>query len=272
MTSAVRYLRLFGMFAQTCLIRELSFRVNFFARMATNIGWLFLMVMFFQLIYGNTDHVGEWTRWQYLFFMGTGMILNGILETVFVGNLTQFSELIRTGDLDLQLAKPVDEQFLLSCRQMDWSEIFNVFVGVGLCVTSLVWTGERPTLDRLFLFIVTMAGSVAIMYSLLIVLAASSVWLVRNQALYEMWWYVAQFGRYPGEIYKGSTLGVSLKILLTFILPVLLAINIPARQGFADKDRSAWLILYLFIAAAVTLTLSRMFFKKALRSYRSASS
>jgi ABC-2 type transport system permease protein len=117
-----------------------------------------------------------------------------------------------------------------------------------------------------------MTASVAILYSLLICLAASSVWLVRNQALYEMWWYVAQFGRYPGEIYQGSALGVGLRVLLTFVLPVLLAINIPARQGFADKERNAWLILYLFFAAAVALALSRMFFKKALRSYRSASS
>ena len=272
MTTAVRYLRLFGIFAQTCLVRELSFRVNFFARIATNVGWLFLMVLFFQLIYGNTERVGDWGRWQYLFFMGTGMILNGVLETVFVGNCSNMAELIRTGDLDLHLARPVDEQFLLSCRNIDWSEIFNVFVGLGLCGVSLVWTHERPTWDRILLFGVTLSASVAILYSLLIVLAASSVWLVRNQALYEMWWYVAQFGRYPGEIYKGSALALGMRILLTFVLPVLLAINIPARQGFADKERNAWLIVYLFFAAAATLTLSRMFFKRALRSYRSASS
>ena len=272
MTTAVRYLRLFALFAQTCLIRELSFRVNFFARMATNVGWLFLMVLFFQLIYGNTERVGDWDRWQYLFFMGTGMILNGILETVFVGNCSNMSELIRTGDLDLHLARPVDEQFLLSCRNIDWSEIFNIFVGIGLCVVSLNWTGERPTLDRILLFIATLSASVAILYSLLLVLASSSVWLVRNQALYELWWYVAQFGRYPGEIYKGSGLAIGLRVLLTFVLPVLLAINIPARQGFADKSTNGWLIVYLFLAAAAALAISRLFFKRALRSYRSASS
>ena len=102
------------------------------------------MVLFFQLIYGNTERVGDWDRWQYLFFMGTGMILNGILETVFVGNCSNMAELIRTGDLDLHLAKPVDEQFLLSCRNVDWSEIFNIFVGIGLCIFSLVqdWRGS----------------------------------------------------------------------------------------------------------------------------------
>jgi ABC-2 type transport system permease protein len=272
MTTAVRYLRLFVLFAQTCLIRELSFRVNFIARIATNVGWLALMVLYFQLIFANTHRVGDWDRWQYLFFMGTGMILNGILETVFVGNCSNMSELIRTGDLDLHLARPVDEQFLLSCRNIDWSEIFNVFVGIGLCVVSLMWTGERPSFDRMLLFLATLAASVSILYSLLLVLAASSVWLVRNQALYELWWYVAQFGRYPGEIYKGSALALGLKALLTFVLPVLLAINIPARQGFADKATNGWLVLYLFFAAAVALALSRMFFKRALRSYRSASS
>lgn len=272
MTGPIRYLRLFGMFAQTCLVRELSFRVNFIARIVTNIGWLALMVMFFQLIFGNTERVGDWDRWQYLFFMGTGMILNGVLETLFVGNCSNMAELIRTGDLDLQLAKPVDEQFLLSCRNVDFSEFFNIAVGAGLCIFSLVKTGEVPSFDRALLFVMTLGASVTILYSLLLVLAASSVWLVRNQALYELWWYVAQFGRYPGEIYKGSALALGLKILLTFVLPVLLAINIPARQGFADKATNGWLVAYLFVAAVMTFTLSRMFFKRALRSYRSASS
>jgi ABC-2 type transport system permease protein len=272
MTAAVRYLRLFALFAQTCLVRELSFRVNFIARMATNLGWLALMVLYFQLIYGNTERVGDWNRWQYLFFMGTGMILNGILETVFVGNCSNMAELIRTGDLDLHLAKPVDEQFLLSCRNVDWSELFNIFVGVGLCIFSLVKTGELPTLDRFLLFFAALTASVTILYSLLLVLAASSVWLVRNQALYELWWYVAQFGRYPGEIYKGSALAIGLKVLRTFVLPVLLAINIPARQGFADKSTNGWLVVYLFLSAVAAFALSRMFFKWALRSYRSASS
>ena len=44
---------------------------------------------------------------------------------------------------------------------------------------------------------------VAILYSLMIALAATSVWLGRNQTLYDFWFYITNFSRYPMEIYDG---------------------------------------------------------------------
>ena len=36
-------------------------------------------------------------------------------------NAEEFSELIRTGGLDFALLKPIDTQFLISFRKVDWS-------------------------------------------------------------------------------------------------------------------------------------------------------
>ena len=44
---------------------------------------------------------------------------------------------------------------------------------------------------------------VAIYYSLMIALAATSVWLGRNQTLFDFWFYITNFSRYPMEIYRG---------------------------------------------------------------------
>jgi ABC-2 type transport system permease protein len=125
----------------------------------------------------------------------------------------------------------------------------------------------------LFGFAALMAAGVAIMYSLLLLVAASSVWMIRNQSLYEMWWYVTQFARYPSEIYsKENLVGVGLKFALTFVLPVLLAVNMPARYGMPGKTIDPFLIFYLFLSAVAALVASRWFFRRALRAYRSASS
>ena len=54
---------------------------------------------------------------------------------------------------------------------------------------------------------------VALLYSLMIALAATTVWLGRNQTIYEFWFYITNFSRYPLEIYRGrskETLGVKL--------------------------------------------------------------
>src|SRR5690606_33299248 len=69
---------------------------------------------------------------------------------------------------------------------------------------------------------------VLIMYSIMISLAATSIWLGRNQTLYDFWFYITNFSRYPMEIYSGSLLGNTLRTAFTFVIPVLVVINVPA--------------------------------------------
>ena len=73
-----------------------------------------------------------------------------------------------------------------------------------------------------------MLCGVAIYYSLMIALAATSVWLGRNQTLFDFWFYLTNFSRYPMEIYRGPW-GTPLRRLFTFCIPVLVAVNVPAR-------------------------------------------
>ena len=71
------------------------------------------------------------------------------------------------------------------------------------------------------------ACGVAILYSLTIVLAATTVWLGRNQSIYDFWFYITNFSRYPRKIYAGP-FGTPLRIAFTFVVPVLIVVNVPA--------------------------------------------
>ena len=81
-------------------------------------------------------------RAQYLFFIGCYFTLEGLIETFFLSNCTEFSELVRTGDLDFYLLKPIDEQFLVTCRNIDWSTAPNAIMGLGVMLFACAtWTG-----------------------------------------------------------------------------------------------------------------------------------
>ncbi len=67
-----------------------------------------------------------------------------------------------------------------------------------------------------------------IMYSLMTCLAATRIWLGRNQTLYDFWFYITNFSRYPMEILSARW-GLPLWFGFTFIIPVLVVVNIPAR-------------------------------------------
>lgn len=266
----VHYPRLYWSFVRYCLVRELGFRFNFIARGLAGVGWLCLLVFFFEVIFGNTRAIGDWSRDEYLFLMGTWFVLYGIVEMLFLTNFTRFSELIRTGNLDFVLTKPVDEQFLVSSERVDWAELPGIVFGMGLCVYAAV-TGALPvTITKVGGYILLLIFGIGILYSFMLMLASLSVWIVRTQSLHEMWFYVVQFGRYPSEIYGDYALGIGIRFLLMYLIPVLLAVNIPSR--LAVKSVDDWFVGYMMAVTIALLFVSRWFFQKALRAYRSASS
>jgi len=106
-------------------------------------------------------------------------------------------------------------------------------------------------------------------------LARTSVWFGRNQGLYDFWFYISVFARYPRSIYTGSALGTSIQFVFSYVLPILLVVTVPARVllgKFNDDWWSAWFVVALLLASGLGLLISRRVFMSALRGYRSASS
>jgi ABC-2 type transport system permease protein len=106
----------------------------------------------------------------------------------------------------------------------------------------------------------------------MITLAATSIWLGRNQSLYDFWFYITNFSRYPMEIYSGPW-GTPLRQVFTFVIPILVVINVPAHLVAKPLTKEfAWLAVFALVATIGSLAVSRWVFQRALWSYRSASS
>src|SRR5262245_54238165 len=137
MDRAARYVRLLFAFARYALLRELAFRGNFLVKLVVEILWLGILLIFYRTVFARTSVIADWTEDEYLFFVGCYFALEGLIETLFLENCNEFSDLIRTGDLDFYLLKPIDEQFLLSCRNIDWSTAPNVIMGSAVMAFGL---------------------------------------------------------------------------------------------------------------------------------------
>ena len=169
--------------------------------------------------------------------------------------------------------KPIDTQFLISLQKVDWSSAANLVLGVLLLVYALPrLDGFTPSLWAFALYPLYVVLGVLIMYSIMIALAATSVWLGRNQSLYDFWFYITNFARYPLEIYNGPV-GGWLRWTLTFLVPVLVVVNVPARLlAKPFQGEYAYLAIFAVVATVASLVGSRWVFQRSLLSYRSASS
>lgn len=265
-----RYLRLLSAFGKFTLANELAFRGNFLMKVFVEILWLGILLIFYQTIFTYTKSVAEWTAGEYLFFMGCYYSLEGIIETFFLENCTGFAELVRTGGLDTYLLQPCDEQFMITCRMIDWSTAPKLLMGGGICIYALGLMNWTFNLGQVLAFLFLFGCGIAMAYSFLVVLTATAVWMTRNSSLMELWWLFTTLLRYPREIYKGSWAGV-LGVFFWYFLPVLLVLNVPARV-IVTRFFDPWSIALMLVATVLLLMLSRRFFYYALSSYRSASS
>jgi ABC-2 type transport system permease protein len=267
-----RYFRLLLTFGRIGLAQEMSFRANFLVKMLVEVLWLSVLLLFYELIFRNmgaNGTIASWDRNQYLFFVGCHYALSGIIEAFFLENCMRFAELVRTGELDMVLIQPIDEQFLVTCQRLDWSTLPNILQGTGVMTYALWamnWTFDA---GRLGTFLLLMLCGSAMAYSFLLMLSSLSVWLIRNQNLMEMWWLFSTLMRYPREIFAGPW-GSPVGVFFTFVVPVLLVVSVPANVMVRAFDW--WFVALTVAASMVLLVVSRWFFRHALRSYRSASS
>ena len=265
-----RYLRLLSALARYGLAREMAFRGNLIVKVFVELLWLAILLIFYLTVFQATNSVAGWTQERYLFFVGCYFAMAALVETFFLSNCNEFADLVRSGDLDFLLLKPIDEQFLVTCRSIDWSTAPNVIVGAAVMGVSLArmpdWHFDPV---KAGLFVAMFLCGLGLAYGFLVLLTASSVWMVRNQSLYELWWLFSSLMRYPREIFRGRFVEY-VGVFFSFVIPAMLVISVPADVMVRAFD--PWVVGFTAAATVVLLVVSRKVFRLALRRYRSASS
>lgn len=265
MRTLARYGTIFGLMVKNCLVREMQFRVNFAIRVFTEVLWLGMLLVYFDAIYGNARDLGGWTHWQMLVLVGTNYVVNQLFEAFLFDNCVRLSEQIRLGELDFALVKPVEPQFLVSLRQTDFASLSQAGLGVALVAWALGHLEGGAGLGTLLLYALLVANGILILYGLLFSLATLTFWIGRASNLFELYYQFTHFTRYPAEIYRGVV-----RLLLLFAIPMLVVSNFPAKTLFGDLS-PRW-VAYGLAVGAVVFLFSTWLWRRALRSYRSASS
>ena len=265
-----RYLRIFTCFARNGLVRELSFRTNFIITALSEMLWLMMMLVFVRVVFNFTKNVEGWNGYQYVFLLGTHFLITSLFETFFFTNIQRLGEMIRTGSLDFVLLKPASPQFLLSLERIDYAALANAPLGAFLCIYCAIKLHLDIGIAQVGLFVLLVSSGVLTLYGLMFMFATTSIWFIRQTGASHFWFYLTSCAKYPAEIYKPLVRGV-LYFVLTFVFPVLIVANLPARV-MVRRAFSPWMVVYAAVIATAIVLLSLGFFRWALRWYRSASS
>src|SRR5207247_10656493 len=120
------------------------------------------------IIFGNVDHIGDWTKWEVVLLIGTHQIIAQLFQAFFFVNVANIPELVRTGRLDSLLVLPVDSQFAVSTKQFALDSIVNAALGGVVVCVSLSQLGVMPNPMSILLYLVVLGFGVDVHYSIII--------------------------------------------------------------------------------------------------------
>lgn len=262
-----RYWQIYRLLLRNSLIRELSFKANFLLWLVTELLWFFGQIVFVDVLFLYTDRIGDWSKWEVVLLIGTHQIIGQVFQAVFYVNLANLPELVRTGRMDLMLLLPIDAQFAVSTWRFGLDNLINAGVGIAFVTFSLGKLGVVPSVLQVACFCVAVVLGAAIHYAIMFALATLSFWIVRAQGLIYGYFNFLSISRYPDQVFSGI-----FKLIFTWLIPVILVANAPARILARASQRPLGPMLQLLFACALALVLSRLFWVWALRRYSSASS
>jgi ABC-2 type transport system permease protein len=259
-----RYFAVLSIFWRTSLLSELEYRLNFLLAVLSSLGHAIGNYFGLSLFYTGKGSLGGWPFDEALLVMGLFTTLQGFNRVLLSPNLARIVEHMRTGTLDFVLLKPIDSQFWLSTRRISPWGLPDVGFGLGM-IAFAAWRLGLPAASLAWA-IGPLLLSAVIQYCLWFILASISIWYVKVFNVTEVFNALLAAGRYPIDALPAGLY----RFVFTFVVPVALLTTVPANVALHKPTSTLLWVSLLFAVGAFTV--SRYFWRFALRYYTSASS
>ena len=197
----MKYLKYIWVRLQLSIIREMQFRTNFLANILVGFLESAMLVIFYSVLIHRNIAFDFWGEGEVYLFLGTFLIVNNLYKIFFDGGVSSLTQLIKTGELDGLLMKPLSERFLLAFNKINIGPFPNLFIGLYLIGRSgnIRVLINRPT--SLLLYLILIMAGVYFLYLAKFLLTCSSFWIVNSSELETIFNTLLEFADKPYMIY-----------------------------------------------------------------------
>lgn len=260
----MRHIYVFLLFIKVGLMSMMEYRVSYFSWSLMSVGWSAFFIFSAFLITSQVNSIAGWPGHEVLILTSVETIFVGLLWFFVFPNLIDFSELIRRGNLDCLLTKPLNIRFLVSVKRFQLENILRIIL-VSFYISWLIQKNNiQIDFANVLEFLFLMGIGLIIFYNIFFSITVLNFWFVNIFNLDDFFHNILDMGRYPVQIYKG------LIEIVTFIIPIGYIATFSV-QALLGKLETGYYFLGVFLAILTTL-FSQWFWNFALRHYSSASS
>ena len=260
-----RYFRLWLSFLKMSAMADAEYRANIILRVMTEVIWYTMQLSVFEVLYTHTNSISGWTVHDMRVFMGTLFLTDVTFMILFHENMEQIWSIVRKGDLDLYLVKPINSQFMVSCRKISVAYLLNWILVFGYLIWA-VQAMERPVGTwQILSFIILACTGVLLCYVLRFMFAILTVVMQEAGNIQFIWYQFYRLATRPDSIYPQF-----LRYIILSVFPVAFFASVPSRV-LVEGVYWPYLVLAPLMATGA-LKLSNFLWEKALKHYASASS
>lgn len=262
----IRYIKINWVLIKNSLIRDSQLPGYIISQMLYRLLEIVISLIFFNVIFSSVSSLAGWNYWQVIFLYALSRTINIIHSGWTRGGLKQFAgELIRRGEFDFYLAKPVDPMIMVSIYNPRIYNLTTLFFMIPLGVYAAFQSGMPIGFINIFWFFVLALLGLIIYYFLSVLTVIPAFWFVRLWAMTEIMNRLNTFMRYPAGIFAEGV-----KIALLVIFPIMAASYLPASVLFYPPQ--AKYIIFMFSITIILGLITRYIWYLGQKSYNSASS
>ena len=226
------------------LLRMAMFKTSFWVEVLSRSGYVIASFVFFEILYMHVHEIAGFSRWEMLTLVGTTGMFYNIFSAFFRQGSFSVFRLIRRGEIELVMTKPVKLRIFAMAYEPNPSALFGLPISLAILIRGVTHL-EIPSINWAFWGVSFVSGFVTYMH-LNLLLASLAFKLVHFAGLFWILEDMLELTKYPMRIFPKW-----LRIAFTYFVPVFVVSNYPVAL-LLGKISPFWVIVGLFTALIFT--------------------
>lgn len=261
-----RALRIHRIFIAQELKRMMEYKGDFIVGVIGFLMIQFSNLLFLWIIFSRIPSLMGWSLNQVVFIYGFSLIPKGI-DHLFFDNLWAIGHfIVRKGDFDKYLTRPVNTLFHVLVEKIQIDALGELIVGIALVSVSLPQLEIEWSAIKILLAVLAVPFATLIFTGIKTITASVAFWSKRSGNIIYMFYMVSDFAKYPATIYNEV-----IKNIITYMIPFALTAYYPALYILTDEN-PLFNIGMTVLAAVVLMSLGIFVWHRGIRAYESAGS
>lgn len=265
MKTIKKYLKIFWIIQMARISQELGFRLNLVFELLGSVCFFALHLISFKFLISKFIFP-NWTIGEAWVLLFTFEIFTYLSFFIMWKGLTRTILDIRTGGLDIILAKPVQSRLLAFFRSGGLHNLVAGVLGIGCLIWTLVVFKLSVSFISVFLYVISLLSGIWMLHCMSVIVMSINFYFEHIEGSDSFVYHFQEALKYPVQLYSGVPFLLRLIIYSFAILTTLPSVIL------ISKNVNIYMIIGYILFFVVITIVSQVVWNYSLRHYSSASS